>query len=352
MEQITIIHQFCIDEENFVGGIDSWIQDFLILQKRPTLVFGTYSKEKTRIIGNSMLYGIQKKTRRKRIPASLKFSLALIWQARKFTNHIYIHRIEYAVILKMLKPRSKITLFIHTDASAMLGNSSDSFWRFFPNLYLKLEELSLKFPSKVCLYSASDFERIQKIRVDAIQLKSFYNDDIFTTERNWSERDEIVLWVGRFEKPKDPIFALKVAEEFLRHEVTHIRFLFLGTGSLEREMLDFKDQACLSNTEIWPAVDRQRLATIMNQSKVLFLTSDFEGSPRILYEALGTNLYIVTCKTSDPDNLGQLPENGIQVISKDTLHFYNAIMRLLSIERIPIENHIRKGSEVLQNGLL
>lgn len=342
------MHQFCIDSNNLVGGIDTWIKDYLFFAKKRVTVIGTYEKQKRILRNNCEYFGIQRSKARGFFPTSLLFALKVVRNRSKIRGSIYIHRIDYAVVTRLLKPKTEIVLFIHTDLSKNLGKSSESKWRLLGKFYYIFESISLKTPNKVFLYSETDYVRLKSKRPDCIILKSFYNDNVFRSQVKWSSRPKQVIWVGRFESPKNPLFALEVVRKFLHHDRTDIQFVFIGNGSQENKMKQYAVDNELTNLKLVSPLSANDLAKEMNKSRVIFTTSEFEGSPRVLYEAIGCNVALVTCQSADPDNLGLHNSYGIQVKSKNIDEYYDAIVKLISLrERNEITNPPNQGSQVV-----
>ena len=292
--------------------------------------------------------GIAKRRKRRFVPISLRFAFALIKNRNLISNMIFIHRIDYAFLLRILKKNAYITLFIHTDTSAMLSKSSDSIWRFIPRIYNFFEKVSLNAPNRVFVYSLSDLSRLKSKRSDISLATSFYNDLIFFESVPWNLRAKTVLWVGRFENPKDPIFAMKVVKAFKLAGRNDVYFKFIGDGSLESKMAEIMVDEGLDNMQILPALSNIELAIEMNSAKVLFSTSHFEGSPRILYEAAGCKMSLVTCTSADPEEVASKFGYGIRLNSRSVGLYFREISRLIDLQiRIECATSGRQGTEVV-----
>ncbi len=292
--------------------------------------------------------GIAKRRKRRFTPISLRFAFAIIKNRKLIGNSIFIHRIDYAFLLRILKKNAYITLFIHTDTSAMLSKSSDSIWRFIPRIYSYFEKISLRVPNRVFVYSASDYSRLKLKRSDISLATSFYNDLIFFESIPWNLRANTVLWVGRFENPKDPLFAMKVVKAFKLAGRNDVNFKFIGDGSLESKMVDVMAEENLDNMQILPALSSMKLAFEMNSAKILFSTSNFEGSPRVLYEAAGCKMSLVTCTSADPEDVASKFGYGIRLNSRSAELYLREISRLIELQiRVECAESGRKGTEVV-----
>lgn len=306
----TIIHQYHLNSEVHVGGIDTWISDYLEFSTSKVRVLGV-SDDREIISHRHELFSIMQKKSKVKIPVSLSFSLHVLMHRKLISQEILVHRIDYVPILRMIRPRADITLFIHTDSLQQTGSSSDSYWRFIPQLYFAYEKIALFLSSRVYVYSETDFKRIQTIKASACQLKAWYNDSVF---RNLGipRNSKRILWVGRFEQPKDPLLAIRSFAEALEID-SSLNLHLIGDGSLKQAMTHEIVILGLSDrVKIVDPMNQRELALEMNKAGTLLHTSEFEGSPRILLEALACGLRLVSNLSADPDKLSVLFGNCSQ----------------------------------------
>lgn len=318
---ITILHPLPLNNSIYVGGIETWILDFLDFSKGDYRLIGCsrgkYGETYNFRSGVEKFSITELPVRRKYVPDSLKFVCAIFKKSKLLTNKIIIHRIEFLIPLRMLRPKSEITLFIHTDSKAQTNKGSDSLWRYLPFLYFFFESLSLLFADQVFVYSQSDFLRISRKFPSAQRLLSWYNPLIF---KNFElERLTQVIWAGRFEDVKDPFLAIE-AFALLPHK-KGVRMLLVGEGSLFEEVRAYSEVLDPQNPiEFLGGIPQELLSEVLNKSKVFLQTSRFEGSPRILLEALACGVKIVSTKGGDPDLWSTKIEGSKLSESRDPSH--------------------------------
>lgn len=313
---ITMVHQYELNSDIHVGGIDTWISDYLEFSDKIIRVIGV-SESQGVIQDKHQLYAIMTRKQKKRIPISILFLIKILMNRELITNEIYVHRIDYVPFLRLIRPRAVITLFIHTDSQMQLTKNSDSFWKFIPKLYFYFERIALFLSSRVYVYSETDAMRIKGIKETSSQLKAWYNDNIFK-RLNIPRDSDSCLWVGRFEQPKDPILAIKSFAKALEIN-PNLRLRLIGDGSLKTAMeSEIAEHNLGGKVEIAGPKSQNELAIEMNSAGILLHTSEFEGSPRILLEALACGMRIVSNSNADPDRLSEsfgncattrLPEN-------------------------------------------
>jgi len=297
----TIVHQYDVDSDIHVGGIDTWISDYLEFSSNTVRVIGV-SARTGKIPNRHELFSIMGKSSKKVIPISLKFAFRIMLSRRLLTQEIYVHRIDYVPIIRVVRPLSKLILFLHTDSLMHTKKNSDSTWKFFPRLYFMYERFALLLSSRVYVYSENDLARIQGIKKSARQLKAWYNDRIFR-ESGIPRNPDAFLWVGRFEHPKDPLLAIRAFAAATQISPC-LKLNMIGEGSLNQEMIREIDRLGLSERiRISGPKNQTDLALEMNMSGALIHTSVFEGSPRVLLEALACGMRIVSNSSADPDKL-------------------------------------------------
>ena len=114
--------------------------------------------------------------------------------------------------------------------------------------------------------------------------------------------DGPVVWIGRFEAPKDPMLALDVATA-LQTGGHAVPMRMIGQGSLAEAVSEELKTRGLTNVTLQGPTDAAGVAEAMRGARCLLLTSHFEGSPRVLFEALGCGVPVVATSEADPGNV-------------------------------------------------
>ncbi len=131
----------------------------------------------------------------------------------------------------------------------------------------------------------------------------YYNGYAFETKEGMSTVNPINIFgrldpnsnkigiVGRFEPQKRVDIALKIADQLLVHR-NDIHFIFIGDGSLEE---DFKRQIVEKQLSQYIAVYNfiPNIKDYLDLFDVILITSDWEGMPLIVWEAMAKGVPIV-----------------------------------------------------------
>lgn len=314
VQSITIIHSV---EEGFpatAGGIASWIKDFIEFSKAQHVILGVgrgpkpaaRNREKQR----AEFFRIATlRNQRRLVPDSLRLACGIFWHREKIGRNVLVHQIELVPVVKIAQPQSKITLVLHTNYSAHLGPHTDSTWRFSRTLFPFLERIALKLADGVISHSPQDLDRIRKLAPETILIPGWFNDRIFFNTETIGN-PSVVLWVGRFERVKDPILAIDTVAQ-LRDEI-NLEFIMIGSGSMEGVMRRRIHELGLERKiKIVAPLIATDLAAELEAASALLHTSHFEGSPRVLLEALAVGTPVITLPSCDPEGLILPGKNGL-----------------------------------------
>lgn len=348
----VIVHQF--DPETPVpGGVDTCLRDMLsaVPANERLLVIGVSQSRsigsKVQLLGYDAPVDFIPVSRAdpgnqlRMIPHSLRVAFGAIrFLKLKYARSAVLqyHRIEFGLLACLYPARRKI-YFIHTDTALSLKSNSDSFWRKMPSLYRTIERIVLNHADLTIVFNASTGQYLKQEGYRVQAMRTWFNDEIYrpiskTSETQSSQRSEVtnVLWVGRLEAPKDPSLAIDILAnlEGDRSSGSSYKLTILGDGTLreavERRIEHFD---LSSKVELLGAVPQAEVAQSMRQADCLLMTSHFEGSPRVMYEALGSGLPVVASFESDTDKVLIQSVNGRSVKSREPAAFASAIQSVI-----------------------
>lgn len=321
-----IIHQFD-PEQASPGGIDTCIRGLVRNAPRDEtiLIVGTSQSRPLHRAVKLTLEGqdihfvpvsrLRPGNQRRVVPHSLRmlvgmlFSLVLL-DTRDSTFHV--HRVEAANFLHIFPSRG-IAFFIHTDVTQAVSRRSDSFWKYAPWLYEKLERRAIE-ASKLCVtFSTRTVQYLAERGIEVWGSTTWFNEEIFFSPKNES-RNIDVLWVGRLEEPKDPLLAVDTMHAFTERESIR-RCAIVGDGTL-RDLVSSATSGSPNVVMLGPKAQPE-IGRLLRDSKVLLMTSHFEGSPIVLYEAMASGTPVVATTASDPDGVIDNQSNGFTVDSRD-----------------------------------
>lgn len=171
---------------------------------------------------------------------------------------------------------AKLNLQIHTDLSAQ------SFGRSL------LANFLLRRADSVRVVSEKIRKQIQSIgiRVPIYVLPIYVDISRFQNLISEPHSQKIILWVGRFEKEKDPLYAIQVLEKVRARDID-AKLIMLGSGSLEASI---QKQACNLPVELPGWQDTKQYLQIAD---VVLCTSKHESYGASIIEALSAGVPVV-----------------------------------------------------------
>ncbi|MDD5432010.1 MAG: glycosyltransferase family 4 protein [Candidatus Omnitrophica bacterium] len=250
------------------------------------------------------------------VPLSLRFTLFLLFHLKLIPKSVlFFNRIEPAILF--LKWKSKKVFVIHNDMLKQLkkGNS-EVLWSNFPKLYYFLESIILdkfNFIFSVNINSLNFYnKRYPKLKNKMKFIPTWVDSKVFfplNVEKSELIKNRLekefkiitsngpwVLFVGRLQLQKAP---MKLVETFLefREKNDNAVLIIVGDGNLRGQLECYVDKHNLRNcVYLLGNLTQMIVADFYRASDVFVLTSNFEGMPISVLEALGSGLPVVsTC---------------------------------------------------------
>jgi glycosyltransferase involved in cell wall biosynthesis len=186
-----------------------------------------------------------------------------------------------------------------------------------------------------CSWSRRLFAKLQLWRADSIRVVSeklkqqvqemgvkapirvlpiYINVERFKSVVPRSHTEKAILWVGRFEKEKDPLHAIEIFKQVHAH-MPETKLVMLGKGSLENAL---RESARGLPVEFPGWVDA---VTYLETADVVLCTSPYESYGASIIEALAAGVPVVA-----PD-VGIAKEAGAVVVPRP--EFASAVMKVL-----------------------
>lgn len=143
--------------------------------------------------------------------------------------------------------------------------------------YSMCDSLIVESPSMV------DFLGISKY-CDKIAVASLGVEDSFKEEVVYSERENIIGYVGRLNREKG---VLNLIESVPILKNTNYEFILVGDGAEKDRIIEFIEEYHLQDRiTLLGFVDRARMVELMNSFRMLIIPSYTEGLPNVLLEAM------------------------------------------------------------------
>ncbi len=332
MTSVTIIHQIDVRHDR-PGGVDGVIRD--MIRFAPTTVgIRVIGVDATGDLRLGRWYGVECEGRpikflpiarldpgavRRGMPHTARLLAGLARYRTKFTNGIvHAHRAEVGIAVTHLLATRRLVQFIHGDTVAGVGSTSDSLWRRAPMAFARLERWVAQRSSVVVVFNRYGAERLSAIHPWVLRAQAWFRPDVFRPQSVVAEPRSL-LWVGRFETPKDPLLAVDVLAAARRQDWPDATLTMLGGGRLLREIQERVAEHGVENAvDVRGPANGREVATAMNAHAVVVVTSHFEGpTPRVAVESLACGTPVLATAAADPDELIRDRVNGVRAIGRD-----------------------------------
>ncbi|TYQ15960.1 UNVERIFIED_CONTAM: glycosyltransferase involved in cell wall biosynthesis [Acetivibrio alkalicellulosi] len=125
-------------------------------------------------------------------------------------------------------------------------------------------------------------------------------------------RKEIVA-IGRLEEQKNFHLLIDAFSEF-HHKYDDYILTIYGEGSLRDKLEQYASKKLPKNSYFLPG-KKKNVLDLINQSQMFILTSNYEGMPNVLIEAMALGLPVIStdCPVGGPNELIENMKNGILV---------------------------------------
>ena len=170
--------------------------------------------------------------------------------------------------------------------------------------------------------------------VDGNQLKS-----IAKTDKNNYDFD--IIFLGRLEDVKDPLRFVKLIEKIKQHQ--EIKVAMVGDGSLRSQVEEEINKLSL-NKNIVLFGNQVNPYKILLNSKILVITSKYEGMPMNALEAIACNIPVVSTPVD-----GLLDIIDRKYLCKTDQDFVEIILKILNSEEV--RKHYKNKLSVLDKKL-
>lgn len=290
------------------------------------------------------LFTLKDDNQRKRIPISVRYTAALM-RTRLESDFMHFHRIEPTLATRSW--RGEKTLFVHNDIQQQTAKVDKrvSRWRSFPAAYSLLErQLIGQFDQILSCHTGSlnlYRDRYASLCDRMSYIHNSFDDGVFQplspldrlAERQafarklkLADETQFILFAGRLQPQKDPVLLIQ-AIAALAHPNAHL--LIAGDGELtaaiqaEVARLNLSDRVTLLGAQT-----QSEMIGLYQIANVFVLSSQFEGLPVAVLEALGCGTPIVTTDCGDTPRL-LTPNSGIVCPNRSPTAIANALDRVL-----------------------
>lgn len=154
-----------------------------------------------------------------------------------------------------------------------------------------------------------------------------------------------LVYLGRLSYPKNPIRLIEILKK-IKKDRTNIKVAIIGTGEFENYIRTEIDNSGLGeNVDMYGFVSNPY--KILNQSKIMIMTSRYEGVPMCALEAVSLGIPIVSTPTDGIKNIIEHGKNGYLCDDDEELASY--ILHLLNDNNnyeVISKYTLKKGNEI------
>jgi glycosyltransferase involved in cell wall biosynthesis len=204
------------------------------------------------------------------------------------------------------------------------------------NLILLAEKVASRFCSKIICVSEYDRQSALKNKIapaeklvtihNGVELENF-NSQISISKESVKLK---IVFVGRLTKPKDPKILIRAFGELPSEIRTKSEVLIVGEGNKSKEVENFiKEQRLVGKVRLLGRLAREKVFEVLRKSDIFVLTSDWEGLPYTILEAMTCGLPVIA------SNVGGISEMvdkdcGVLIGRGDKDGLKKALVKLIS----------------------
>lgn len=229
-------------------------------------------------------------------------------------DSIHFHSSKGGFLGRIAAHRSKARLFYTPHGISFIRTDVSSFKRF---LFLLLETFIQWYtPVRMIAISQAEYENVLRLTKNATTIKNFIPIDNISPHVDGETT--VVGITGRITEAKNPPLFNRIA-----YALPHISFLWVGDGPL-RSQLDAE------NITITGQVSRDEALQHLTGISIYIQTSDWEGLPISLLEAMAAKIPVIVTRIPAHVNLIDDGETGIICDINNDSQFVEAIQNLIS----------------------
>lgn len=234
-----------------------------------------------------------------------------------------------SIFLSFSAPFNMIAIlaFLFKDMEIIVSERSDP--NFVPTnkLIQKIRDFLYYFADRIICQSEESKNYFNKKIRKKIKV---INNPIYISEEVGSalleKKENEIVTVGRLEKEKNQRFLIKVFSEFLKIYPNY-KLIIYGEGKERKNLenyirfLEIEDKVKLPGTT-------KDIHRKIKKSKIFILTSDYEGMPNALLEAMSLGLPCITTKVSGIQEIVKNKNNGI-IVKNNSQEILKEIIKII-----------------------
>lgn len=238
------------------------------------------------------------------------------------------------IIVKLLG--RKVVMILGANFSKEMTIKKD----YFASIFKLFIDVNYRLSDRIILYSPSLIKSWELDKYKSkiiIAHKHFIDVNDFKINTKFSDRKNLVGYIGRLSEEKGTLNFIKAIPEILK-EHSDLEFLIVGDGPLRDIIEEYIVRNNLSEkVKLTGWISHDRLPSYMNELKLVVLPSYTEGLPNILLEAMACGTPILATPVgSIPDVITDeetgfiLENNSSECIAKNVIR----VLEFLDIDKV------------------
>lgn len=173
-----------------------------------------------------------------------------------------------------------------------------------------------------------------KIQNRSIVIPNPINDVFFVEKPFNGKRNNIIVSVGRLTGQKNHKLLID-AFNIIQEKYTDLQLHIYGEGELKNNLIKYINDLNLNN-KIYLKGNSNQLEKDLYKSKMFVLSSDYEGMPNALMEAMALGLPCIStdCPIGGPKYLIKNNQNGLLVPTNDINSLVEAIIKIIENKQL------------------
>ena len=224
--------------------------------------------------------------------------LKISYKLAKITRDVDVwifYMLADSLLLPMLTAKllgKKVILAFGASCTKSLISANDNFFK----ILVIFSRINCSLSNRIILYSQNLIKEWNLEKFDnkiSIAYEHFLDLDTFKIKKRYSERDNLIGYIGRLSNEKGALNFVKAIPAVLK-EKGDLEFYIGGDGPYRNEILSFLNENNLKDkVKILGWIPHDKLPDYLNKLKLLVLPSHTEGLPNIMLEAMACGIPIL-----------------------------------------------------------
>lgn len=200
--------------------------------------------------------------------------------------------------------------------------------------------------ANIIVFQTNDAKRFfsKKIQKKGIVIPNPINEDFLNIDVKNVEKEKTIVNVGRLSEQKNQKMLINAFNN-INKEIDEYKLVIYGNGELKEELIDLTKKLKIEDKVIFKG-SVKNLNELLPKATIFVLSSDFEGMPNALMEAMAVGLPCIAtdCPCGGPHDLID-ENNGVLIPVGDEKALSEKISYL--IKNIKFRNEISKNAKLI-----